>query len=46
MGGGSGGPLVLLGVETSCDDTGAAVVDERGRILGEAIDSQLREHQK
>ena len=32
-------PLVL-GIETSCDDTGAAVVSGDGRILGEAINSQ------
>ena len=46
MGGQSGGPLALLGVESSCDDTGVAVVDERGRVLGEAIHSQLMDHQK
>ncbi len=46
MGEQSGGPLVLLGVESSCDDTGVGVVDERGRVLGEAIHSQLMEHQK
>ena len=39
----SGGKLVL-GIETSCDDTGAAVVDENGRILGESLNSQTRIH--
>ena len=32
----------VLGIETSCDDTGAAVVDEMGSILGEALNSQSR----
>lgn len=30
----------ILGIETSCDDTGAAVVDERGHIHGNALHSQ------
>ncbi|XP_053374102.1 tRNA N6-adenosine threonylcarbamoyltransferase, mitochondrial-like [Mercenaria mercenaria] len=30
----------VLGIETSCDDTGAAVVDECGNILGNALHSQ------
>ena len=46
MGSHSGGPVVLLGIESSCDDSAAAVVDERGRVLGEALLSQMREHQK
>ncbi|KAM4026272.1 tRNA N6-adenosine threonylcarbamoyltransferase, mitochondrial isoform 2-T3 [Anomaloglossus baeobatrachus] len=37
---------VVLGIETSCDDTGAAVVDENGKILGEAIHSQKEVHLK
>ncbi|KAL2651180.1 hypothetical protein R1flu_019308 [Riccia fluitans] len=32
--------VLVLGIETSCDDTGAAVVTTDGRILGEAIASQ------
>ena len=32
----------VLGIETSCDDTGAAVVDEMGEILGESLNSQSR----
>lgn len=32
--------LRILGIETSCDDTGAAVVDEEGNILGNALHSQ------
>lgn len=34
----------VLGIETSCDETAAAVVDGEGRILGEAVLSQLKEH--
>ena len=34
----------VLGIETSCDETAAAVVDEDGRILAEAVLSQLAEH--
>ncbi|XP_063284884.1 tRNA N6-adenosine threonylcarbamoyltransferase, mitochondrial [Pelobates fuscus] len=37
---------LVLGIETSCDDTGAAVLDENGRILGEAIHSQKEVHLK
>lgn len=35
---------VVLGIETSCDDTGAAVVDEHGLILGESLHSQKEVH--
>src|SRR4051812_651043 len=34
----------VLGIETSCDETAAAVVDGNGRILAEAVLSQLKEH--
>lgn len=34
----------VLGIETSCDETAAAVVDGEGRILAEAVLSQLQEH--
>ncbi|XP_044097083.1 probable tRNA N6-adenosine threonylcarbamoyltransferase, mitochondrial isoform X2 [Neovison vison] len=37
---------LVLGIETSCDDTAAAVVDETGNILGEAIHSQTEVHLK
>ncbi|XP_052798878.1 tRNA N6-adenosine threonylcarbamoyltransferase, mitochondrial-like [Mya arenaria] len=30
----------ILGIETTCDDTGAAVVDENAHILGNALHSQ------
>ncbi len=34
----------VLGIETSCDETAAAVLDAEGRILAEAVLSQLSEH--
>ena len=34
--------LRVLGIESSCDDTGAAVVDSESRILGEALNSQAQ----
>ncbi|CAF0804066.1 unnamed protein product [Didymodactylos carnosus] len=36
----------ILGIETSCDDTGAAVIDDQRNILGESIRNQLQYHQK
>lgn len=39
-------PRLVLGIETSCDDTGAAVLDEAGRVLGEALQSQKEVHLK
>ncbi|XP_026751390.2 tRNA N6-adenosine threonylcarbamoyltransferase, mitochondrial-like [Galleria mellonella] len=32
--------VTILGIETSCDDTGCAVVDDTGKILGESLYSQ------
>ncbi|XP_071811836.1 tRNA N6-adenosine threonylcarbamoyltransferase, mitochondrial-like [Apostichopus japonicus] len=40
----SRGNRLILGIETSCDETGAAVVDENGRLLGESLNSQKRIH--
>nr|XP_057937226.1 tRNA N6-adenosine threonylcarbamoyltransferase, mitochondrial isoform X2 [Doryrhamphus excisus] len=37
-------PRLVLGIETSCDDTGAAVVDETGTVLGESLHSQKEVH--
>ena len=37
---------IILGIETSCDDTGAAVVDTNRNILGESINSQTKYHVK
>ncbi len=36
--------MIVLGIETSCDETAAAVVDGKRRILGEALLSQTEEH--
>lgn len=35
---------LILGIETSCDETGAAVVTTDGRVLGEALASQAELH--
>lgn len=35
---------LILGIETSCDDTGAAIVDSNGNVIGEALHSQLQTH--
>jgi N6-L-threonylcarbamoyladenine synthase len=37
-------PLLVLGIETSCDETAAAVVDERGAVRSDVIESQIRVH--
>jgi N6-L-threonylcarbamoyladenine synthase len=34
----------LLGIETSCDETSVAVIDERGRVLANLIASQIERH--
>ena len=34
----------LLAIETSCDETAAAVIDERGGVLGEVIRTQIDDH--
>jgi len=36
--------MIVLGVETSCDETAAAVVDGEGRVLAHAVLSQMEEH--
>lgn len=38
-------PFTVLGIESSCDDTGAAVVRSDGVLLGEALASQADLHQ-
>jgi hypothetical protein len=37
---------MVLGIETSCDDTGCAIVDSNGKLLGEAMNSQQQIHLK
>ena len=39
-------PFTVLGIETSCDDTGVAVVRSDGLILGEALTSQAALHEE
>ena len=39
-------PRRYLGIETSCDDTCAAVVTAEGEILSSAISSQSRFHER
>lgn len=34
----------VLGIESSCDETGAAVVDETGRVLSDVVQSQVTLH--
>lgn len=36
--------LIVLGIETSCDETAAAVVREDGSILSNIVLSQIKEH--
>lgn len=38
--------MYVLGIETSCDETAAAVVTEKKEILGHVVFSQLEAHQK
>jgi len=37
--------MIVLGIESSCDDTGAAIVTDKKEILGEALQSQ-EEHKR
>jgi N6-L-threonylcarbamoyladenine synthase len=39
-------PFLVLGIESSCDDTGAAVLSSDGKILGEALAKQNEIHQE
>jgi N6-L-threonylcarbamoyladenine synthase len=34
----------ILGIETSCDETAAAIVDDQGNILSNLVLSQIKEH--
>jgi N6-L-threonylcarbamoyladenine synthase len=36
--------MILLGLETSCDETAAGIVDDSRRILANRVTSQLAEH--
>lgn len=37
-------PRVVLGFESSCDETGVAICNTHGEILGQALHSQIRMH--
>ncbi len=37
--------MIILGIETSCDETSAAVVDSERRIRANLVLSQIKEHQ-
>ncbi len=39
-------PILCLGIESSCDETSAAIVDSNHNILSHIIYSQIPEHQK
>ena len=41
---GAGRPLLILGLETSCDETAAALVTEDGRLLSNVVSSQADLH--
>ena len=36
--------MIILGIETSCDETAAAVVTDRREILADVVLSQLSDH--
>jgi N6-L-threonylcarbamoyladenine synthase len=36
--------VLVLGIESSCDETAAAVVDEHGRVLADVVHSQVAVH--
>ncbi len=36
--------MIVLGIESSCDETGAAVVDETGRVYSDVVQSQIALH--
>ena len=39
-------PFTVLGIETSCDDTGVAIVRSDGTVLGESLASQAALHEE
>src|SRR5687767_11879275 len=36
--------MLTLGIETSCDETAAAIVDEQGNVLADVVHSQVDTH--
>lgn len=37
--------MIILGIETSCDETAVGVVDDSGNILANVVLSQMKEHE-
>jgi N6-L-threonylcarbamoyladenine synthase len=38
------GHMLVLGIETSCDETSVALIDGEGRVLANVVSSQLAAH--
>ncbi len=38
--------MYILGIESSCDETAAAVIDDQGRIVSNCISSQMETHKR
>ena len=38
--------MIVLGIESSCDETAASVVNENGDILSNIVSSQIRDHER
>lgn len=36
--------MIILGIETSCDDTGIGIITEEKKILADIVSSQVKEH--
>ena len=36
--------MIVLGIETSCDETGAAIVRDDGEVLSDVVESQIASH--
>ena len=39
-------PMLTLGIETSCDETGVALYDSQRGLLGQALHSQVAMHER
>lgn len=37
-------PSLILGIETSCDETAVALVDDQGQVLAHVLRTQIQEH--
>lgn len=38
--------MIILGIETSCDETAVAIVDDQKNILSHVLNSQIKLHEK